>query len=458
MSSEFAAGPLAVKAEGLSKQYHIGKLQAQSLNFQERILRSLSAPYRRARGLLQGHAAAAMDLDEVFWALQDISFEIKKGERVAIIGGNGAGKSTLLKILARVTEPTRGSATIRGRIGSLLEVGTGFHQELTGRDNVFLNGSIIGMRREEVARKFDRIVSFAEVEQFIDTPVKQYSSGMRMRLAFSVAAHLEPEVLIVDEVLSVGDAAFRKKCMDRMDEVAEQGTTILVVSHQAQTITNICERALWLDHGRLVKDGPVSDVVADYLRDKVALVAERRWDRETAPGGAIARLLSLRLVTEGGVCTDCVDVSERFCLESEVEVLVPGHGILMKYGLFNGDGTQVFASFDPKNPMWGTQATWPAGRYTLRMWLPANFLQVDSYSVKANIWAWQPKQSHEVWLPDALCFQVIDGATDSLARAQVDVGVPGVVRPRLEWDMKPDIRESAEVSGVPGRMRAYASD
>ncbi len=449
---------LAIKAEGLSKEYHIGALQATNLNFQERMLRSATAPFRRMRGLLSGHASAAMDLNESFWALQDVSFEIHAGERVAIIGGNGAGKSTLLKILSRVTHPTRGSAVLRGRIGSLLEVGTGFHQELTGRDNVFLNGSILGMRRDEVARKFDRIVSFAEVDQFIDTPVKHYSSGMRVRLAFSVAAHLEPEVLIVDEVLSVGDVAFRKKCMDRMDEVAAQGATLLVVSHHAQTITNICERAIWLQHGRIVRDGPVFDVVSDYLREKVALVAQRQWDPKDAPGGAIARLRSLRLVTESGKCTDCIDAGERFCIESDIEVLQGGHGIVMKYGLFNGDGTHVLASIDTHNPMWGAQKSWAPGRYLLRMWVPANFLQIDSYTVKANLWAWEPKQSHEVWMPDALCFQVIESLDDPATRARHEIGLPGVVRPQFEWDMEPDLRRGVRWTEVTEPLRATARD
>jgi lipopolysaccharide transport system ATP-binding protein len=452
MSSKVTAGDVAIKAEGLAKQYHIGTLQAQGLNLQERFLSSITAPYRRLRGLLSGRAAAAMDLDEAFWALQDVSFEVKQGERVAIIGGNGAGKSTLLKILARVTEPTRGSATIRGRIGSLLEVGTGFHQELTGRDNVYLNGSILGMRRAEVARKFDEIVAFAEVEQFIDTPVKHYSSGMRVRLAFSVAAHLDPEVLIVDEVLSVGDVAFRKKCMDRMQDVAENGATILVVSHHAQTVTSICERAIWLDKGRMITDGPVFEVVARYLSDRMSLVAETRWDAESAPGADIVRLRALRIETESGTCTDCIDVREPFCIESEIDVLVPGHGIVVKYEVFNSDRTQVFSSLDTRNPIWSEHASWPIGHYTLRMAVPANFLQVDTYSVVANVWAWEPKQIHQIWEKNALGFQIIDSLEGNTARGGWVGNMAGIVRPLLEWDMQPDLRRTSRLDEPP-RLR-----
>ncbi len=256
--------------------------------------------------------------------MQDVSFTINEGERVAIIGRNGAGKSTLLKILARVTEPTRGTAMVRGRMGSLLEVGTGFHPELSGRDNVFLNGSILGMREAEVRAKFDEIVAFSEVEKFIDTPVKHYSSGMRVRLAFSVAAHLEPEVLIVDEVLSVGDVSFRKKCMDQLHKVTGRGATVLVVSHNAQTIVSLCDRAIWLEQGRVVEDGDVSETVTKYLGQGMGLSVDRSWPAETAPGGDFARVRAMRVVTESGKTTDCIDVREAFCVECEVEVLQPG--------------------------------------------------------------------------------------------------------------------------------------
>ena len=237
---------VAISVNGLSKMYRIGRLKEADLNLQETIRKGLSAPFRRIRGLLQGNATAAADLEEEFWALKNVSFEVKRGETVALIGGNGAGKSTLLKMLSRITEPTEGNASISGRVGSLLEVGTGFHPELTGRENVFLNGSILGMRRSEVAAKFDEILAFSEIESFIDTPVKHYSSGMRVRLAFSVAAHLEPEVMFVDEVLAVGDAAFRKKCLQKIQEVSRRGTTVLLVSHNAQAVTSMCDRAIWL--------------------------------------------------------------------------------------------------------------------------------------------------------------------------------------------------------------------
>jgi len=262
---------VTIRCEGLSKRYRIGASHERYKALRDVITDAATAPFRRLRGAVRnghensnGHSQAAID-DTYIWALDDVSFELNTGDLVGIVGRNGAGKSTLLRILSRITKPTRGRAEVRGRVGSLLEVGTGFHPELTGRENVFLNGAILGMRKLEISRKFDEIVAFAEVEKFIDTPVKRYSTGMYMRLAFGVAAHMETEILIVDEVLAVGDAQFQKKCFQRMSEIGRHGRTILFVSHNMSALRNICKQALVIDHGKLVAQGEVNHTIDHYL-------------------------------------------------------------------------------------------------------------------------------------------------------------------------------------------------
>jgi ABC-type polysaccharide/polyol phosphate transport system ATPase subunit len=255
---------IAIHVEGLSKQYFIGGPQKRYSRISDQVVDMATAPFRRAARLIGGHGSAA-ELNKQFWALKDIEFDINHGDVVGIIGHNGAGKSTLLKILSRITEPTRGYAEVFGRISSLLEVGTGFHPELTGRENIYLNGAILGMRKAEIDRKFDAIVDFAEIENFIDTPVKHYSSGMYVRLAFSVAAHLEPEILLVDEVLSVGDVAFQKKCLGKMDSVSRQGRTVIFVSHNMNAIQRLCPTSLLLSEGCLVAQGDTAGVIEHYL-------------------------------------------------------------------------------------------------------------------------------------------------------------------------------------------------
>jgi lipopolysaccharide transport system ATP-binding protein len=261
---------IAIRVENLSKQYQIGSLNGnrrfgyQSLR--DTITDAFTSPFRRARSLLRGQAYGASEMNETIWALRDDSFEIKRGEVVGIIGRNGAGKSTLLKILSRITEPTGGQVAIYGRIGSLLEVGTGFHPELTGRENIYLNGAILGMRRAEIERQFDAIVDFSGVEKFIDTPVKHYSSGMYLRLAFSVAAHLDTAILLVDEVLAVGDAAFQKRCLGKMKNITHKGRTVLFVSHDMQAIQKLCSRCVLLEEGQIVLDSEARLVVERYLQ------------------------------------------------------------------------------------------------------------------------------------------------------------------------------------------------
>ncbi len=264
---------IAIRCDRLSKQYRIGERESYKA-LRDVVTEAAAAPFRRARAALgNGNGAvtrnAKRETRNSFWALDDVSFEVKRGEVVGIIGRNGAGKSTLLKILSRITKPTRGHATIHGRVGSLLEVGTGFHPELTGRENIYLNAAILGMRKAEVVEKFDEIVAFAEVEQFIDTPVKRYSSGMYVRLAFAVAAHLEPEILVIDEVLAVGDAAFQKKCLGKIGEVAHGGRTVLFVSHNMGAIRNLCTEVVWLDDGKIADSGDCTDVVGRYLRTTI---------------------------------------------------------------------------------------------------------------------------------------------------------------------------------------------
>lgn len=256
---------ISISVEQLGKLYHIGRRQEKYKTLRDTISDAFLGPFRRAGNLLRGKAAGAAELDEIIWALKDISFEIKQGEVVGIIGSNGAGKSTLLKILSRITEPTEGKVEIHGRVGSLLEVGTGFHPELTGRENIYLNGAILGMRRTEIDNKFDEIVAFAEVEKFIDTPVKHYSSGMYLRLAFAVAAHLEPEILLVDEVLAVGDASFQKKCLGKMSDVVKEGRTVLFVSHNMAAVQQLTRTSLLLHKGKLVSQGKTADVVKHYM-------------------------------------------------------------------------------------------------------------------------------------------------------------------------------------------------
>jgi lipopolysaccharide transport system ATP-binding protein len=272
----------AIRAEGLGKQYRIGGPRVRYRTMRDTLVESVQAPFRRARALLQGQAYGAAGLQEVIWALRDVSFEVKQGEVIGLIGRNGAGKSTLLKILSRITAPTEGYIEGFGRVGSLLEVGTGFHPELTGRENVYLNGAILGMSRREIDDKLDEIVSFAEVEKFIDTPVKHYSSGMYLRLAFAVAAHLEPEILLVDEVLAVGDAAFQKKCLGRMNDVARAGRTVVFVSHNMAAISNLCNRCLLLDGGQVILNGDTATVVGQYLstvHDRASIDLAERKDR-----------------------------------------------------------------------------------------------------------------------------------------------------------------------------------
>lgn len=289
----------AILAENLGKRYFIGK-QERYRTLRETLTELAASPFRRVGNLLKGHATGAADLHESFWALQDISFAIPEGAVVGIIGRNGAGKSTLLKILSRITEPSAGTARIRGRVGSLLEVGTGFHPELTGRENIFLNGAILGMGRGEILAKFDEIVGFAELEKFIDTPVKHYSSGMYLRLAFAVAAHLEPEILLVDEVLAVGDAAFQKKCLGKMGEVAGQGRTVLLVSHNLGAISHLCPTTLMLEKGRLEVYGSTDEVIGRYMAKVSTQLAVPLGDRTDRRGGGPMRFASIRLTDPAG--------------------------------------------------------------------------------------------------------------------------------------------------------------
>src|SRR5439155_1585645 len=290
---------------------------------------TMSAPFRRIQSAFRSSRSQKSEgVNDTIWALKNVSFEIPRGEVVGVIGRNGAGKSTLLKLLSRITEPTEGHAEIHGRVGSLLEVGTGFHPELTGRENIYLNGAILGMRRAEIASKFDEMVAFAEIDKFIDTPVKHYSSGMYMRLAFAVAAHLEPEILVIDEVLAVGDAAFQKKCLGKMGEVAKQGRTVLFVSHNLTALQSLCDRAIWLDAGRLISYGQAGSIVHEYLQSTVTSTLERCWDDPgTAPGDKHVRLHRVAVRPRTVRASDPVSVQTPVDLEFSYWNLAP-HTVL----------------------------------------------------------------------------------------------------------------------------------
>lgn len=413
-----------IEAQSLSKRYRIGAVRPPYQTLRESLTNAVRIPFRR-RG------AGSPPRYETIWALKEVGFDVRQGEAVGIIGRNGAGKSTLLKVLSRITEPTSGKAKIYGRVGSLLEVGTGFHPELTGRENIFLNGAIIGMKRAEIQQKFDEIVAFSEVEKFIDTPVKWYSSGMYLRLAFSVAAHFEPEILIIDEILAVGDARFQGKCLNKMQDVGQQGRTVLFVSHNTSAITRLCPRAICLDQGRIVGDGPSSQVVSAYLSAGLGTTAERVWsDPTAAPGDHAVRLSAVRVLTEAGEVTGALDIRMPVGLELEYEVLEPGHVLAPNYQVFNEDGVHVF-SVRESDPNWDGRER-PAGRYVSTAWLPGNFLSEGTFLVSAAISTMNPVIVHCLER-DAVAFQVIDSIDGDSARGDYGGPMPGVVRPKLRW-------------------------
>lgn len=420
---------VAIRLESLSKWYRIGGAQVPYRTLRDTVTDAFADPFRRLYSAMRGRPLGAADSS--IWALRDVSCEIKRGEVVGLIGRNGAGKSTLLKILSRITEPTAGSAEIRGRVGSLLEVGTGFHPELTGRENIYLNGAILGMKRAEIERKFDAIVAFAEVEKFIDTPVKHYSSGMYLRLAFAVAAHLEPEILLVDEVLAVGDARFQKKCLNKMQDVRQEGRTVLFVSHNMPAITRICERTILLDQGRVLRDGPSHQVVSAYLDSGLGTTGAREWhDLANAPGNEIVRLCAVRVRTEDGQIADAVDIRHPIGIEIEYEVLISGYSFLPHYSVHDQEGVYVFTSLD-QDPAWrGVRR--PAGRYVSTSWIPGNFLSEGTMIIAPAMRSIEPDMFH-FHERDAVAFQVIDSPGGDTARGDWTKGIPGVVRPLLKW-------------------------
>lgn len=365
------------------------------------------------------------------WALRDVSFDVEHGEVLAIIGRNGAGKSTLLKLLSRITEPTAGFAEVYGRVGSLLEVGTGFHPELTGRENIFLNGQILGMTRADVRSRFDEIVAFAELERFLDTPVKRYSSGMYMRLAFSVAAHMEPEVLVVDEVLAVGDGTFQRKCLDKMHDVGQSGRTVLFVSHNLPAVTRLCSRAILLREGRVIDDGPATRVVSTYLNSGVGSMAAQEWpDASRAPGNEIARLRAVRVRSDNGEITEALDIRQPIRVEMEYDVLAPGHALVPNIHLYNDERVCVFISNSPE-AHWRRRPR-PVGRYVSTACIPGNFLSEGAITVDAAISTLDPVIVH-VWERSIVGFQVVDSIEGDSARGDYAGPYPGVVRPMLDW-------------------------
>lgn len=431
---------IAMKIENLSKCYRIGLKEDMQDSFIKSMFSFIKSPvknYRKYRSLYSFDDVNVQSNDaDIIWAVQNVSFEVRKGEIVGIIGLNGAGKSTLLKILSKITDPTGGRVEIRGRISSLLEVGTGFHPELTGRENVYLNGTILGMTKKELDRKFDEIVDFSGIEKFIDTPVKRYSSGMKVRLAFAVAAHLEPEILLIDEVLAVGDAQFQEKCLNKMEDVSKHGRTVLFVSHNMQAVTRLCPRTILLNHGTVMADGPSHKIISLYMDSEKGTKSERLWpELSEAPGDDISRLRAVRLKTDDGVITDTVDIRKPVGIEMEYELIEAGHVLMAYYHVFNEEGIEIFTSID-SDPAWRKKPR-PAGRYASTVWIPGNFFSEGIVYAGAGLYTLNPDQ-RRFRVDDAVAFHVIDSLEGDSARVDFAGNMAGVIRPLLKWETQYD--------------------
>ena len=418
--------PLAISVENVSKKFRLG-----TFGEHHRLTEAISDGFK---ALLSGNFKTLTGDTREFWALENISFKVLKGEVVGIIGHNGAGKSTLLKILSRIVTPTKGRIGVRGRIGSLLEVGTGFHPELTGRENIYLNGAILGMKRSEIRNRFDQIVEFAEVGQFLDTPVKRYSNGMIVRLGFSVAAHMEPDVLIIDEVLSVGDQSFQDRCMGKATELGNQGRAILVVSHNLAAISNICCRALLMDHGSVVLDGPPKQVIEHYLKGMQVDTGKVVWEPATAPASSQIRLHSIGVRNVHSLTSNNqVDIDQPIAIEIEYEVLCEGAINTVQLHLKDENGVFVLSSANAPSMNLAIDQTYgkplPLGFYRAECVLPGNFLNDSRYVL--NLFLGPEIGKPTIQCHNVLAFRVLD--TGAMRKEYLGSWYGPAIRPRLAW-------------------------
>lgn len=421
-----------IKVENLYKQYRLGVVGK----------RTISHDFNRWWYRIQGKEDPYLKIGEendrtkkaageYVWALQDINFEVKQGEVLGIIGRNGAGKSTLLKILSKVTAPTKGQVKIKGRIASLLEVGTGFHPDLTGRNNIFLNGAILGMTKREIQNKFDEIVQFAGIERYIDTPVKRYSSGMYVRLAFAVAAHLEPDILIVDEVLAVGDAEFQKKCLGKMKDVSEKdGRTVLFVSHQMQAISRLCSTCLYLKNGKLVISGRTDRIISNYFKDENYSTSSVNYNETNAPGSGCVRLLGTKVIDEAGENKFNFFIDQRIGVVIEFEVLEESQDLVCGFNLYNEHDVHILSSHDTLN----TTYAFTAGAYSTTVWVPKNLLSEGMHYCGIAVMSYNPFFVHFHDMKK-IGFNVVDRQNGETTRGVYTGNIPGVIRPHLNWSV-----------------------
>jgi len=422
---------IVIEVEKLSKKYALHGTQNWST------LRDTFSSILRKR------SSSEPDKKHFIWALKDISFKVHAGETLGIIGHNGAGKSTLLKILSRITKPTSGIVKIKGRVGSLLEVGTGFHQELSGRENIFLSGAILGMKRKEIEKKLDSIISFAEMEKFIDEPVKFYSSGMFMRLAFSVAAHLEPDILLLDEVLAVGDVDFQHKCLDKMQEIMNQGNTILFVSHNMSAITRLCKRAVVLEKGQIVAEGDARDMVELYLNSGLNNCAEKSWDDETsAPQSETVRLRKVRIINHSRQTVASLPINEPVGVEITYDVLQDGKILIPNFHFFTQDWLNIFMIQDVAGD-WRTKPR-EKGTYVTTALLNGNFFNEGRFFVEVYISTHIPETQIHLKTPEPLSFEIFEIPQNLFTRGDFFGRIPGILRPMAKWETEFEARENTD--------------
>jgi homopolymeric O-antigen transport system ATP-binding protein len=432
-----------ISVENLGKKYAIRHQEerARYKTLRESLIKSAAGLFRRRDDSRRARAR------EEFWALKNVSFDVERGKVLGIIGRNGAGKSTVLKVLSRITQPSEGRVTLRGRVASLLEVGTGFHPELTGRENIFLNGSILGMTHAEIRSKFDEIVAFAGVEKFLDTPVKHYSSGMYVRLAFAVAAHLEPEILVVDEVLAVGDAEFQKKCMSKMQNVASgTGRTVLFVSHNMVAVQSLCEQAVLLERGHMKSAGPAASVIKSYLSESMEANQATTWDDpESAPGNSIMRIRRISVTDGNDPGSTSLSMKTEIRIETEYTVDATNSRLHITYHLLNDQGITVLTT-------WSKPRVHSAGSYRAICRIPGNLLNSGGYFLKLFIV--ENENSVIYWKEDVVSFNVMDTAQRETAYMGRE---PGIVQPILEWSTEGPLQQvnsqEPPLAVAPDRMR-----